>query len=307
MARNPEVSVIVPAYNAGAFLEECLDSLRGQSFSNFEVLVVDDGSTDDTADIACRFADADPRFRVMCVANGGVSRARNIGIDETVAPLLVFVDADDRMNPHALRAMHDAMARNGADVCITGFTSKTSGVNASEGEAEEVYDYLSAMKAALYQKRIMNAPWGIMLKRDLLDEGKRFREGTRYEDLDAFYRFYEESGRIVYLPFPYYFYRDNPESFMHRWSPARLDVLDVTDRLLDYMALHHPELEPAARDRRFSAHYNMLLLMWRHGVRNPEAKRRCKAVIREGRRGALADPGVRLKNKIGALLSYFFI
>lgn len=306
----PLVSVIIPAYNAESYLDQCLDSLSMQTFEDFEVIVVDDGSTDSSASIANGYEHMDERFRLIRQKNGGVSKARNVGIDEAKGRYITFVDADDALHPKALAAMYGALRDNEAQVCITALTRfskdwRTNGVRVSRRQGSpEKYLYPEAMKLALYQKRMFNSPGGMMMERRLLGDNLRFREGTRYEDLDAFYRFYENAAAIVYLPFTYYFYRENPESFLSKWSEARLDVLDVADGLFDYMSGRYPDLKWAAADRRFSAHYNLLLLMMKNGIRNPEAKERCLKVIKEGRGRALSDRNVRFKNKMGALASY---
>lgn len=309
---NPEITVIIPAYNAAGYLEACLESIAGQTFRAFEVIVIDDGSSDATALISGEFVRRDPRFRLIAVENGGVSRARNIGIEAARGDYLTFADADDLLHPRALERMLSILKKERADVCVSSFHRVGAGFMLKGGGEQtedagdtrvEVYDYPDAMRAALYQKKLMNSPCGMMIRRKTLG-GERFREGLRYEDLDAFYRFFEKAHRIAYTPEPLYFYRANPQSFLHRWSEGRLDVLDVTDRLVDFFEQRYPELSGAARDRRFSAHYNVLQLMIKHDVDNEEAFRRCLKVIRKERLRALADPKVRFKNKLGALVSY---
>lgn len=309
---QPLISIVVPAYNAADYLAECLASIERQSYGRFEVTVVDDGSTDATPLIAAETAARDPRFKVVSIPNGGVSHARNHGTALSKGELLTFVDADDLLHPEALKTMKETLERRGADVCITRFRKfrgegrgrKLAARRLPRHIQTEEYDYEGAMRTALYQKRLLNSPWGSLMKRGLIGEGGAFREGTRYEDLDAFYRMYGKARKIVYIDWGLYLYRDHPGSFMNTWSPGRLDVLDVTDRLLEHMRNHHPRLENAALDRRFSAHCNMLLLMRGNRAEDPEAMERCWRVIREGRRRALADRNVRLKNKLGALLSY---
>lgn len=306
---SASVGVVVPVYNGGSYLAECLDSIRRQTFGDFSVLVVDDGSTDDSAAIARRFCDTDSRFRLVCTANRGVSAARNIGIDSCRNRYLTFVDADDLLHPRALELLVGSAERHDARVTVGRFQTGTDcpfgAADLSAADAESVcLDYRQAMTDALYQKRILNAPWGVLYRRELFDGGERFREGIRYEDLDAFYRFFENAGKIVCLDYPVYFYRQVPSSFIHSWSRGRLDVLDVTDRMLRFMEERHPSLAAAAADRRFSAHFNMLLAIYRYRADEPEAVRRCLDVIRGDRRRELSDRNVRLKNKAGALLSY---
>lgn len=131
----------------------------------------------------------------------------------------------------------------------------------------------------------------------------RFRK-CRYEDLDIFYQAFERVDRICILDRVVYFYRNTPGSFINKWSDARFDVLDVTDRIVAHMKNKSPELYKAALDRRFSAHFNILVEMLRNGIENPEQLSRCLKVIKEQRFRELIDGKVRLKNKLGALVSY---
>ena len=305
------ISIIVPAYNAGQFLSECLESISRQSFTDFEVLVINDGSTDATGEIAKKFVGRDKRFRLIETANRGVSAARNTGMDASGSEYLSFVDADDMLHPLALEKMMEAIKENQASVCICNFERDKrhflkSGISTLDVTAE-VYDYREAMRLALYQKRLLNSPWGVVMKRSLVGDTLRFRIGSRYEDLDAFYRFYEKASKIVYIPGALYFYREHGGNFLSNWSADRLDVLDVTDRMADFFIKNYPDLKQAALDRRLSAHFNMLILMKKHHVNNPEAMERCRRVIREGRLKALKDSNVRFKNKVGSLLSFLFI
>src|SRR3954447_12026360 len=111
----PRISVIVPVYNVEAYLAECLESLAGQTFRDLEVVMVDDGSTDGSAAIAERFAERDPRLRLIRQPNGGLSRARNTGIDAAGGELLAFVDSDDLLPRHAYERLPGALDRTDSD------------------------------------------------------------------------------------------------------------------------------------------------------------------------------------------------
>lgn len=299
------VWLVVPMYNAADYLRPCLDSIRSQTFESFRVLLIDDGSTDATLEIAREYVALDCRFELTQLPHSGVSAARNYGIDHASGKYIGFVDADDCLHPRALEVMTTTLRETRCQVCIASFeTGLEYHPKPVSAPTPRIFGYEEAMELGLYQKVIINSPWGLLIDNSLFDKGSRFREGIRYEDLDAFYRFYDGANSIAYLATPLYFYRQNSNSFMHRWQPARLDVLDVTDRMVEYMQLHHPVLVKAAEDRRFSAHFNMLLLMMAYHVDNPKAMDRCWQIIRKGRWQAIFNPKVRLKNKLGALLSF---
>lgn len=304
------ITLIIPIYNAERHLPACLDSLRAQTLRDFRVLLVDDGSTDASADICRTYVARDERFTLLQQPNRGVSAARNVGIDAAPDGYIGFVDADDCLYPEALEVLYAGLQRSGAQVCVGGFDLGAEYPHpghqtvAADVPLTWVKDYVDTMRVALYQRYPLNAPWGMLMERRLLGEDIRFREGIRYEDLDAFYRFYERATAIAYIDRPLYFYRQDASSFIHTWSADRLDVLDVTDRIVDYMRDRYPALLPAALDRQFSAHYNMLLLALRHGGADTAVVQRTWAIIHARRRSELTDPHVRLKNRLGALAAY---
>ena len=132
MMTMPQLSVIVPAYNARETLKRCLDSILGQSFRDLELIVVDDGSTDETPRICDEYAAADERVRVLHQPNGGVSRARNAGIDAARGERLAFVDADDHLLPEAYETMLRALEETGAETVLCNFLAEAPDGTLSE-------------------------------------------------------------------------------------------------------------------------------------------------------------------------------
>lgn len=299
------ISVIVPVYNAGEWLSYALESLCAQSYTNFEAILVDDGCTDSSPLLCQKYAGTDTRFRYVRQPNGGVSSARNKGIDLAKGEWIAFMDADDLLLQNSLKILHDSAIKSNC-LIAAGRYSRKMPANETSGSAEILtMTSEEAIRTGLYQKRILNNPWGMLYHKSVFGgtEPVRFRK-CRYEDLDLFYRAFERVPRICLVDDVVYYYRDNPGSFINTWSDSRLDVLDVTDRILSHMKRHHPSLVAAAEDRRFSAHCNMLVELIRRGVRNPEARERCISVIKERRAAELRDREVRIKNKLGALASY---
>lgn len=115
---SPQVSVVIPAYNAAETIEETLSSVVGQTYANLDIIVVDDGSKDDTASIVNERRLKDPRIRLIRKSNGGVSSARNVGIEESTAEFVAFLDADDLWHSTKISKQMAAMARRGADTAL---------------------------------------------------------------------------------------------------------------------------------------------------------------------------------------------
>ena len=116
---NPKISVIVPVYNAEKYLQRCIDSILNQTFPNFELLLIDDGSKDQSGEICDEYAKKDSRVKVFHKENGGVSSARNVGIDNAVGEYICFCDSDDWVEKTWLLSFFERMCDN--DMLITSF------------------------------------------------------------------------------------------------------------------------------------------------------------------------------------------
>lgn len=116
----PEISIIVPIYNVAQYLHKCVDSILAQTFTNFEVILVDDGATDNSGAICDAYAEQDSRVKVIHKVNGGLSDARNAGIEVAQAPYLGFIDSDDYISREMFQLLHDDIVREQADLAICG-------------------------------------------------------------------------------------------------------------------------------------------------------------------------------------------
>lgn len=299
------VSIIIPAYNAEKYLRECLDSAVGQTHRDIEIIVVDDGSTDSTAEIVGEYVAVDSRVKLIRQANAGLSASRNVAIDHAQGEWIMFLDSDDVLYPNSVETLcrfnNNRLIYGGL---LSGYQCEEN--NCSESRAE-VLDSAELIEKVLYQTSgILPTACGKLYHRDLFDD-IRFDESLIYEDLDIFYKLADKAGRIAVTNAPIYFYRKNPDGLTGTFRPSRLDVLDVTRRIEEYISARHPALLPAARDRRLSANFNMYCLLSIHdrNHRYAAVARDCWHIIRTYRRESLFNPRVRFKNKIGILVSYF--
>ena len=300
------VSIVIPIFNAEIFLRECLDSLLSQSYQDWEGILVDDGSTDSSGKIMEEYARGDSRFKVLNIANSGPSEARNKGILSCRGEYLMFVDADDALLPGAIDLLLSAMQRTGADIVegrfIAGTRPPRTNTQKTGIKKTRIFAPDDAVADMLYQKHFTSAPWGKIFRRCLFD-GLQFKQGIIYEDLDLMYKLFLRAGKVAYINNDVYFYRQSNSSLMHSWNESRLDVLEVTRDIEQYMIEHFSHLVPAARDRRLSAAFNMFVLASMH--REPETATKCMSIIKKFRKASLLNRHVRLKNKIGIVLSFF--
>ena len=297
-----DVSIIIPVYNAAPFLRECIDSVLAQTYTAWELILVDDASTDGSADICRQYAARDERVRLISADRGEVSATRNKGIDAARGHYIMFVDADDALTPDALTRLRSHA--DIADIVVGQFVySPLNTLTASRGsEAVEIVSPVEAIIRTLYQNpEFHNSPWAKLYARHIFD-GERFVEGRKYEDLESFLRFYLRANSIAVLKKKIYWYRESPGSFINSLSPARADALWAVDSLLSQAQALGPEVVKAARSRRFSAYCNIFGIAIRTG--NTALAQQCLNVIKGERLAILTDPRVRLKNKLAAALSY---
>lgn len=217
MTNNPEISIIVPVYKAEKYLSKCINSILSQSFKDFELLLIDDGSPDNCPQICDEYSMNDPRVVTYHKENGGQSSARNLGLDHAKGHYIMFVDSDDLLAVDALKQLHNEITATNADVVlgkVIRFISET-GVprpythldNRKEMSGKETLETL------LKGTHLNISVCGGLYKREVWNE-VRMPIGYIYEDWYVTPSIYLKSDKVIFIPKLFYLYRDNPESTM---------------------------------------------------------------------------------------------
>lgn len=301
------ISVIVPVYNVKAYLPRCLESIAAQGYEPMEVILVDDGSTDGSGTVCDEWAERDSRFKVLHRDNAGPGQARNAGLDVSHGHYVAFIDSDDYVHPDYLSTLHRLAEECDAEAVLCRWTEFRAGQDEPKADAGNglvrVMSGKEALRRIFYQDDLTHSPWGRLLKRSLFDDC-RFTEKYVYEDLEIAYALYRKAAHVVETDANLYCYLLRDTSLMRTFNPRRTVVLDITERLEHEVGETDPDLLPAVRSRRLSANFNMLRLMPRHEAEYAPLFDRCWATVKQLRGGCLSDRSVRLKNKVGILLSY---
>lgn len=163
-----KVSIVIPVYNKSEYISPCLESLLQQDFDSFEIIAVDDGSTDDSGRICDEKAAQDARIRVIHTENGGVTAARKKGVEQAQGKCIMFVDADDRLLPGAIKTLYDAMEDSGADEVIATFCTHTGVVSPVVYEGFVNPDVLT--RYIITNKNRFPVLWSILFRRELLSD-----------------------------------------------------------------------------------------------------------------------------------------
>lgn len=256
----PLISVVVPIYNVERYLEECVESILSQTYPNIEVVLVDDGSTDNCPAICDRYAAENDRVKFVHRKNGGLSAARNTGVKACDGDYVGFIDSDDFISPVFYEALYRAIKQSGVEMAAMRY-----GVDFFDGEEPELgrdiedaseYELLSEeqyQEEILYQKSWAGAVWRLY-SRDLA-EMVYFPEGLYYEDDETAYRFAHECGKIAVLKATdLYAYRQRPTSIMRgAFNPKKMEsCLEITRRMHSKMLEWYPQLSDATCSRCFA-------------------------------------------------------
>lgn len=204
------ISIIIPVYNAEEYLDRCLASVLAQDFTSYEVILVDDGSTDSSPLICDRYSATSSRFRTVHKQNGGVSSARNAGLDLADGEYVMFVDSDDALAPGALSAMCGKAV--GEDLVLGGYSVNVDGIPVRDVCPSLAVSYAEDAMTDFFRDNMrrncdmLDAPWAKMFRRKAIG-GLRFCEGLSYaEDKLFVFSFLESCRSVLTCPLPVYEY-----------------------------------------------------------------------------------------------------
>lgn len=201
---NEMISVIVPVYNAEATLARCADSVLSQTYTNVELILVDDGSVDSSPAMCDEYAGRDNRVRVIRLQNGGPASARNAGIAAASGTYVAFADSDDFMLPNALEQLLDCMIKNSAELvqaCTAKVYTDGSVIPESDEQSVLVLNRCEAMSDYIRNPKpiVRFAVWGKLFRRDLIGDC-RFESRKNHEDVEFMTKIIDRCETIVYLP-----------------------------------------------------------------------------------------------------------
>lgn len=205
----PKVSVIVPVYKVESYLRKCVDSILGQSFSDFEVILVDDGSPDNCGAICDDYATRDQRVKVIHKINGGLSDARNVGLDVAIGQYICFVDSDDWIEQDLLKDNVAVLEHSGADLSIFGFTEIYSDREVVHTQAKDPKKTPNDKYYNFHKTPVM--AW-CKLYRANLWQNIRFPVGMRHEDDYIHPQIMALANKVEFLEKPYYVYNKTNQS-----------------------------------------------------------------------------------------------
>lgn len=299
---QPLISVIVPVYKVEEYLTECVDSIRNQTYRNLEILLVDDGSPDRSGQMCDTLAQEDDRIRVIHKENGGLSSARNAGIEAATGEYLSFVDSDDWIDLQMYERLYGLIETHNAQVAAGGLqTSLGSHFNLSypANQEVEVFSKLDSLREVTRNQKITNSACDKLWHKSLFDS-VRFPVGEYFEDIKTIYKCLELADTIVYDPRPVYIYRMTTDSISRgHFHPRMFEDAYAAKVRADYYKEKYPELY----DYAFAEYIRISIVKIWHSRSSAECKAQRKALIQQ-LKGALPTGAIQRLSRNGRIKLY---
>lgn len=316
------ISIIIPVYNAMPYLPQCLESLAAQTFTDWELLLADDASTDESGAECDRWAQRDERIHVLHLTqNGGASAARNAALSVARGEYVAFADADDVVHARYLEILYEALGRTGCDVAASAFRIVPSSQRADFTVARLQQSVIQrgerrltghqALLDMLYQRGgIDSSPCCKLFRRTLFDTVRFPAQWRVYEDLYTLAQIYQTAQKVTLVDVETYFYFKQASGTLSSLSCLRHDVFELlADLEARFTAAGDTALARACRERRLSVSFHTLRLLRQAPVSDGHKlmAQTCRQHIKVLRGESLRDPQARPKNRLVAALSYLFL
>lgn len=221
-----DISIITSVFNTEPYLKRCIDSLIAQTFTNFELLLIDDGSSDNSPAICDAYASKDRRIKVIHTKNGGAARARNIGIEQATGEYIAIVDSDDYVSRDYLEKLFAIARESDSDISACGynFLFEDGSFRKRSGKpTKQAFTNMSAIRDHFLENSILEPVfWNKLYRARIFKEHNiKLPEGSIYEDTRSLYRIYYYANKVTFVDSPLYFYLQRSGSVMNKGVQVR--------------------------------------------------------------------------------------
>ncbi len=239
------ISIIVPVYNVEKYLEKCITSILNQTYKNLQIILVDDGSQDKSGQICDKYKLQDNRIEVIHKKNGGLSDARNIGIEKARGKYIGFVDSDDYISKTMYEDMYKIIQEREGDVCISNLyiVNENKEILKNIDNGIEEYNKIQILREILLDKNIQSYAWNKLYKKSLF-KNIRYPIGKKYEDIGTTFYILEKCKKILVIGKPEYYYINRQGSIVNNINEQTiLDYIDIISERYDYVKDKYKQLE----------------------------------------------------------------
>ena len=239
------ISVIVPIYNTEKYLARCIESILCQTYTNLEIILVDDGSTDKSGDICDFYARKDNRVKVVHKENGGAAAARNFALNMVTGQYIGFVDSDDTVEKDFFELLYDLICQYDADISMVAYREIEMGEKIAKLKDKSliVMNQKQAVKELLFDRKIQNYVWNKLYKRELFKDIE-YPVGKKYEDIGTTFYILEKCSKIAVSGSPEYYYITRGDSIVNNNTEGTvIDYISLISDRYDYIDKKYKELK----------------------------------------------------------------
>ena len=257
---NELISIIVPVYNVEQYLEKCVDSIINQTYKNLEIILVDDGATDSSSKLCDKLAKIDNRIKVYHKENGGLSDARNYGVERATGDYIGFVDSDDYIDAEMYEKLYEAIKKENVDVAECNL--KIIYPEREELFTEQNYYNVCTKQEYLEEylkiEKIFGSVWTKLISRKIAKE-LLFPKGKLYEDTYYAYDLINVANSFVLIDSPSYNYLMRENSITNsKFNPRIFDLIEIVEKFHKTTYKNYPGLKEAADCRKMYAYFSVL-------------------------------------------------
>ena len=299
---DEKISVIVPVYNVEQYLERCVDSIINQTYKNLEIILVNDGSTDNSGQLCDELAKKDDRIRVIHKKNGGLSDARNVGIDEAEAELVGFIDSDDYIDEDMYEVLINNLKAANADLSMCGHYDVYNNVPESQVSDKKTWELSTqeAIKMVMEAKILSVTAVNKLYKKSLFSELK-FEIGKIAEDAFIMIKLLDKCNKIVATNEKKYYYVHRENSITtQKFSLKFLNVIEAYEQNKEIILEKYPELKEVAQMRMNWAYFYVLdRLLLDKEYNDKKLENKLISYLKDQSKGILTDSLFTKGRKIG--------
>lgn len=254
-----KVSVIVPVYNVEKYLPQCIESIINQTYKNLEIILVDDGSTDNSGKICDQYAENDNRIVVIHKINGGLSDARNVGLKKAIGDYIGFVDSDDWIEANMYEVMLNKILENDYDIVSCGHFVEYQNKSCKVCYGNKVIEKSNIVKDYYSENNVFYGPCMRLYKKSIW-ENLKYPEGKLYEDVFVFLDTFCKANKIISIDNCLYHYRQRKSSTMGRtFDKRQLDLIEGHNKNLKIISEKYPDCAEKAKKELLLGEKDILL------------------------------------------------
>lgn len=302
-----KISVIIPVYNVEGYLKECLDSIINQTYDNLQIIIIDDGSNDNSGIICDEYAKIDSRITVIHQDNGGLSDARNTGLDLAIGEYISFVDSDDFISCDYFEFLLNNLIKYDSDIsCCAAYKyhSKDNYKSSYVNEVKKMTNNEAIFHLIIEDSYCSHAAWAKLYKRQLFNK-IRFPKGKIHEDLIVVPRLVGDSKSVIYNGQPKYFFRMREGSITRSgFSKKSLDQVFGYELLQEYITNHFPELLKYSKTKLLNSYFAFLGLIYIN-KKEKEFNIERKAIINKIKENKFWDKDLNIKQRLSIIIVEF--